>query len=138
MAGTEIQPAISSRWRWPASKSNGGTGIRFGHGCDHDGPRVVAAPGSTLVVPADGYYQTRRFAVEYLEPVGVTVIQASADQMCEVAAEADVVLVESPTNPGLDVVDLYRLAAICRSGCTAVGRQHHSHTVRTTTALAGS
>lgn len=77
--------------------------------------RVVAAPGSTLVVPADGYYQTRRFAVESLEPVGVTVIQAAADQMYSAAAEADVVLVESPTNPGLDVVDIHRLASICRS-----------------------
>jgi len=75
--------------------------------------RVSAVPGSTLVVPGDGYYQTRRFAVECLEPVGVTVIQASASQVCDAAGDATVVLVESPTNPGLDVVDLHRLAAIC-------------------------
>lgn len=35
-----------------------------------------------------------------------------AAQLCAAAAEADVVLAESPTNPSLDVVDLHRLAAV--------------------------
>jgi cystathionine gamma-lyase len=75
--------------------------------------RVLAKPGSVLVVPADGYYQVRRYAAEYLVPIGVTVIEASSTQMCEVAGGADVVLAETPTNPGLDVVDLHRLTTIC-------------------------
>ncbi len=33
--------------------------------------RVLAKPRSTLVVPADGYYQVRRYAAEYLAPQGV-------------------------------------------------------------------
>ena len=75
--------------------------------------RVTATPGSVLVVPADGYYQVRRYAVESLAPLGITVQQATADQMCDAAATADVVLAETPTNPALDVVDLHRLAGIC-------------------------
>jgi cystathionine gamma-lyase len=75
--------------------------------------RVLSRPGAVLVVPADGYYQVRRYATESLAPLGVTVREATADQMCEAAQHADVVLAETPTNPGLDVVDLHRLAGIC-------------------------
>ena len=35
--------------------------------------------------------------------------------MCDAARGADVVLAETPSNPSLDVVDLHRLAMICRS-----------------------
>ncbi|MET0896859.1 MAG: cystathionine gamma-lyase [Mycobacterium sp.] len=77
--------------------------------------RVLAKPGAILVVPADGYYQVRAYASEYLEPLGITVLEARCDDMCEAAADADVVLAETPANPGLDVVDLRRLAEICRN-----------------------
>lgn len=83
--------------------------------------RVLARPGATLVVPADGYYQVRRYAAEYLAPLGITVVEAAATQMCDAAARADVVLAETPVNPTLDVVDLHRLATICRGrGATLV------------------
>ncbi|MEN4396400.1 cystathionine gamma-lyase [Mycolicibacterium senegalense] len=83
--------------------------------------RVLAKPGSTLVVPADGYYQVRRYAAEYLAPQGITVIEANIADICEAAARADVVLAETPANPGLDVVDLHRLAMTCRRrGATLV------------------
>lgn len=75
--------------------------------------RVLVSPGQVLVVPADGYYQVRRYANESLAPLGVTVREATAEQMCEAAVTADVVLAETPTNPALDVVDLHRLATIC-------------------------
>ncbi|MBX7450240.1 cystathionine gamma-lyase [Mycolicibacterium sp. 3033] len=76
--------------------------------------RVLAEPGSTLLVPADGYYQTRAYATEYLAPRGVTVVQAPTAQMYDAAGAADVVLAETPSNPGLDVVDLHHLAMQCR------------------------
>lgn len=82
--------------------------------------RVLTRPGSRLVVPADGYYQVRRYAAEYLAPHGVTVIEADAGAMCEAAGRADVVLAETPANPGLDVVDLYRLAMTCRGEGTTL------------------
>lgn len=76
--------------------------------------RVTAKPGSVLVVPADGYYQVRRYAAESLVPQGITVHEANAEQIYQAAGSADVVLAETPTNPALDVVDLRRLAEICR------------------------
>lgn len=83
--------------------------------------RVLAKPGSTLVVPADGYYQVRRYASEYLAPQGVTVVEAGTGEICEAASNADVVLAETPANPALDVVDLHRLALTCRGrGSTLV------------------
>lgn len=75
--------------------------------------RALTVPGSVLVVPSDGYHQTRRYATERLAPLGITVRQVPAGQLCDAAADADVVLAETPTNPVLDVVDLHRLAEIC-------------------------
>jgi len=80
--------------------------------------RTVAEPGRTVVVPADGYYQVRAYANEFLAPRGVTVVEASCAEMCDAAADAgrgDVVLAETPSNPGLDVVDLHQLAMTCRT-----------------------
>lgn len=83
--------------------------------------RALATPGATVVVPADGYYQVRRYVAEYLVPQGINVVEATAAQICEAAGAADVVLAETPANPGLDVVDLHRLAMVCRSrGATLV------------------
>ena len=83
--------------------------------------RVLAKPGTKLVVPADGYYQVRRYAKEYLAPQGVTVVEARSADMCEASADANVVLAETPVNPGLDVVDLHHLAMTCRGrGATLV------------------
>ena len=53
--------------------------------------RVLAKPDTKLVVPADGYYQVRRYAAEYLAPQGVTVVEARCADMCEASADADVV-----------------------------------------------
>jgi cystathionine gamma-lyase len=75
--------------------------------------RALARSGSALVVPADGYYQVRRYAAEDLAPSGVKIIEASSSQIYDAAAAADVVLAETPTNPALDVIDLHRLATIC-------------------------
>ncbi len=75
--------------------------------------RATVRPGSVLVVPADGFYQVRRYARESLAPLGVTVREASAAEICAAARDADVVVAETPTNPALDVVDLHLLAGIC-------------------------
>ena len=82
--------------------------------------RVVAKPGAVLVVPADGYYQVRRYAAEQLAPLGITVCEAHSHEICDAAAGADVVLAETPANPILDVVDLHRLAMGCRGAGTTL------------------
>ena len=76
--------------------------------------RALARPGNRIVVPADGYYQVRAYAAEYLAPLGVQVREATCAQMCDASADADVVVAETPANPSLDVVDLHRLAQNCR------------------------
>ncbi|MBW0011802.1 cystathionine gamma-lyase [Mycobacterium sp.] len=76
---------------------------------------ALTGPGSAVVVPSDGYYQVRQYAVEHLAPAGVSVIEASSSQIYDAAAGADVVLAETPTNPALDVIELERLATVCRS-----------------------
>jgi len=77
--------------------------------------RTLARPDSVLVVPADGYYQVRRFAAECLQPFGVNIIAADTADIYDAATDADVVLAETPSNPGLDVVDLCRLSTICHA-----------------------
>ena len=76
--------------------------------------RVLVRPGSVLAILGDGYYQVRRYARESLAPLGVIVREVTAADLYEAAETADVVLAETPTNPRLDVVDLRRLAGICR------------------------
>ena len=82
--------------------------------------RVLAKPGVRLVVPADGYYLLRRYAMDYLAPRGVSVREATFERMCGAGSDADVMLAETPTNPGLDVVDLHKLAMTCRSRGTTL------------------
>jgi cystathionine gamma-lyase len=91
--------------------------VVFGSGMAAIGAALCAltGPGSVLVVPSDGYYQVRQYAAEHLAPAGVSVIEASSSQIFDAAAGADVVLAETPTNPAVDVIDLERLATICRS-----------------------
>lgn len=74
--------------------------------------RSLTREGQTLLVPADGYYQTRCYATEHLAPLGISVRAATSAEMLDAAATADVVLAETPSNPALDVVDLPRLAQV--------------------------
>src|SRR4051812_5917158 len=72
-------------------------------------------PGNTVVVPSDGYYKTRAFATSFLAERGVTVIQRPTSDPVD---DADLILVETPANPGLDVCDIN---AVAQSGAiTAV------------------
>ena len=60
-------------------------------------------PGDSVVVPGDGYYKTRAFATSFLAERGVTVIQRPT---CDPVVDADLILIETPANPGLDVCDI--------------------------------
>lgn len=106
-----------------AALESASTAVVFGSGMAavSTALRVLVEPGHTVVVPADGYYQVRTYARDYFTPRGATVVEAHWDQMCAAAEHADVVLAETPSNPGLDVVDLHRLALTCRArGATLV------------------
>ena len=76
--------------------------------------RTVLRPGDVLVLPADGYYLVRAYAAERLVPQGIVVWECATPDMVDAVAGARLVLAETPSNPGLDVVDLRALAAACR------------------------
>lgn len=75
------------------------------------GLRAVLRAGDLLVLPSDGYYQVRAYAAERLAPMGVRVREVPTPDMVDAVAGARLVLAETPSNPGLDVVDLAALAA---------------------------
>jgi cystathionine gamma-lyase len=70
-------------------------------------------PGDVLVAPVDGYPGIRSLAREHLEPRGIEARLVPTDEGA-IRAElrgATLVWLESPSNPGLDVLDISALAA---------------------------
>jgi cystathionine gamma-lyase len=73
---------------------------------------AVLKSGDRLIIPADGYYVTRVFSSGFLAPFGVEVIElATCDYATADFAGASVVYLETPSNPGLDVVDIAAVSA---------------------------
>ncbi|GAA1682724.1 cystathionine gamma-lyase [Fodinicola feengrottensis] len=69
-------------------------------------------PGEVLVLPSDGYYTTRTLAANHLAPRGVEVREVpTAGDYLSALAGAALVLLETPSNPGLDVCDIAEIAA---------------------------
>jgi cystathionine gamma-lyase len=69
-------------------------------------------PGSTLAMDSGCYHGVRRLTETHLEPRGVEVRLAPPDELAEAARGADLLWLESPSNPELKVYDLAALAAI--------------------------
>ncbi len=68
-----------------------------------------------VLLPSDGYYATRRLAERFLAPLGVTIEErATANFTAGGFARFDVGFVETPSNPGLDMIDLADVAAQVR------------------------
>lgn len=71
----------------------------------------LVAAGQTIVLPADGYFATRAYALEFLQPNGIKVELVHTAQLLDHDyTNVRLVLVESPSNPLLDVVDIKALA----------------------------
>ncbi|WP_338024981.1 cystathionine gamma-lyase [Aliiroseovarius sediminis] len=67
--------------------------------------------GQTLLIPSDGYYVTRLLADRFLAGLGVTVIQRPTCHFAEGGFDGiDVVFIESPSNPGLELCDIAAIA----------------------------
>jgi cystathionine gamma-lyase len=68
--------------------------------------------GDRLIVPSDGYYVTRVLSDGFLKPLGIDVVQipTAAYEAADFTG-ASVVYLETPSNPGLDVVDIAAVAA---------------------------
>jgi cystathionine gamma-lyase len=66
--------------------------------------------GDTVLLPADGYFVTRAFARDRLQPLGVRVIEVPTAGPYPSFDGVRLVLLETPANPGLDVADIAALA----------------------------
>lgn len=71
----------------------------------------VTEKGDKVVLPADGYSATRAYVKEFLVPFGVDVCEIPTVELLNADySNVALVLVESPSNPLLDVVDIQLLA----------------------------
>ncbi len=71
--------------------------------------------GSRLLIPSDGYYVTRLLADRFLSRLGVKIEERPTTTFAEGGFDGfDVVFVESPSNPGLDMIDLAAVAGQVR------------------------
>jgi cystathionine gamma-lyase len=95
------------------SELEGGEAVLFASGMAAVAA-VLATPaeGDVLVVPGDGYPGVTSIAVEQLRPRGIEVRVVDTDEGAIRAAlpGASLVWVETPSNPGLDVLDVAALA----------------------------
>lgn len=67
--------------------------------------------GARVMIPSDGYYVTRLLGRDLLQVYGVEVVEVPTLEMA--AADftgLDVVYIETPSNPGLDVIDIAAIA----------------------------
>ncbi len=92
----------------------GGKALVFASGMAAVSAVLVAGlrPGDVLVAPADGYYNVRPLATEHLADRGVEVrlVPSSDAAFRDALPGATLVFVETPSNPGLDVLDVRALA----------------------------
>nr|WP_208383493.1 cystathionine gamma-lyase [Modestobacter marinus] len=98
---------------------DGGDCLSFATGMAAISSAVLAlvAPGDRVVLPSDGYYATRVLARDELARFGVEVQLVPTLEIEDVAARGDLdgarmVLLETPSNPQLDVCDI---AAVARA-----------------------
>lgn len=72
--------------------------------------------GARVMIPSDGYYVTRLLGRDLLSVYGVTVVEVPTLAMATAdPAGFDVVYLETPSNPGLDVIDIAAVAARARA-----------------------
>ncbi|HEY0699009.1 MAG TPA: cystathionine gamma-lyase [Micromonospora sp.] len=71
---------------------------------------AVLRPGDTVLLPADGYFEVRRFATSVLSELGVRVLLAPTAGDLPPLDGVRLVLLETPANPGLDVCDIAAVA----------------------------
>jgi len=105
---------------------DGGTALAFASGMAAVSATMMTflRPGCSLVLSSDCYYTTRLFASSYLSEIGVEVLSAptSSEELFELAGQADLLWLETPSNPHLEICDIAQLAsaAHARGGIVAV------------------
>jgi cystathionine gamma-lyase len=94
---------------------------------------AVLRTGDTVMIPSDGYYNVRTFAASTLAGLGVKTVEAPTAGPYPSFAGVKLVLLETPANPGLDLVDIATVAqaahaagalvAVDNTAATPLGQQ---------------
>ncbi|MDU8929130.1 PLP-dependent transferase [Alisedimentitalea sp. MJ-SS2] len=72
--------------------------------------------GDRVLLLSDGYYAARNLVSEVLAPFGVQLATCPADTIADTDLTGfAMVIIETPSNPGLTVIDIDALAARCRT-----------------------
>jgi cystathionine gamma-lyase len=92
---------------------------------------TTLARGDTVVLPGDGYFLTRRFVHERLSTWGISAreVPTSRPLSGSDVHGARLVLLESPSNPWLDVCDLAAAAAVAHAAGALVAVDNTTCTV---------
>jgi cystathionine gamma-lyase len=102
----------------------GGEVVVFASGMAAVSAIVVEAlrPGDALVAPSDAYPGIRAIATEHLGPRGIEarLVPSDAAAVREAMPGATLVWIESPSNPGLDVLDVVALTGEAHAAGAAV------------------
>jgi cystathionine gamma-lyase len=97
----------------------GGEAVVFGSGVAAMAAVVVGRlrPGEVVVIPGDAYPGIRNLARDRLEPAGIEVrtVPSRTAAFVQAAPGAALLWVETPANPGLEVVDLREVAAAAQA-----------------------
>jgi cystathionine gamma-lyase len=100
-------------WEEALAVIDGGHAISFASGMAATAALfgVTLKPGDALVLPSDAYYTTRIVASNWLASIGVTTRLAPTrgDGQLDVLDGAKLLVIETPSNPQLDVCDIARL-----------------------------
>jgi cystathionine gamma-lyase len=68
---------------------------------------TCAKAGERILIPADGYYATRALSDHFLKPLGVVIETRPTAKFLDGGLNGfRLVLVETPSNPGLDICDI--------------------------------
>jgi cystathionine gamma-lyase len=101
---------------------DGGMCLSFATGMAAITAAVMACvrAGDRVVLPSDGYYTTRLLAADELARLGVEVAYVPTTEIAGVAARGDLegtrfVLLETPSNPQLEVCDIAAVAQATRA-----------------------
>ncbi|HMS63565.1 MAG TPA: PLP-dependent transferase, partial [Solirubrobacteraceae bacterium] len=101
-------------WEAALGELEGGEAVAFASGMAAIAAVLLTAlrAGDVLVAPSDGYYTVRTLAERHLEPHGVEVrfVPTADDAIRAALPGASLLWLETPSNPGLDVVDIAALS----------------------------
>ncbi len=77
---------------------------------------AVLRPGDRVLVHADGYYNVRALLQQFFEPIGVQINAVKTRDIATTDLSGfRLIVLETPTNPGLDVCDLADAASRARA-----------------------